>query len=252
MPSLIQAIILSIVQGITEWIPVSSSGHLILFQKFLGIQDSQTPYYVFLHLASVFAVIVFFWKDILNIFKNKNLNYLLLIVIAIIPAGIIGLVFMKEIENLFSSSFYLGLFFIFSGVIVYLTKFSIPRKEKISFFDSLLIGIFQVLAVFPSVSRSGMTISSGLFVGLTKKQSIKFSFLMLIPIILGASLVKADELVLSEISYFLLILSFIITFLVSLVTIKLLIKVIESDNFYLFGVYNIVLGIVVLIWSLIN
>ena len=247
MVSLIQAIILSIIQGITEWIPVSSSGHLALMHLLFGFQD--LSYDVFLHFAGIFAVILIFWNDILNIFKSQNLNYLLLMIIAIIPAGIIGLVFMKEIENLFSSSFYLGLFFIFSGVIVYLTKFSIPRKEKISFFDSLLIGIFQVLAVFPSVSRSGMTISSGLFVGLTKKQSIKFSFLMLIPIILGASLVKADELILSEISYFLLILSFIITFLVSLVTMKLLIRIMNSDKFYLFGVYDIVLGVVVLIWS---
>ena len=247
MVSLIQAIILSIIQGITEWIPVSSSGHLALMHLLFGFQD--LSYDVFLHFAGIFAVILIFWNDILNIFKSQNLNYLLLMIIAIIPAGIIGLVFMKEIENLFSSSFYLGLFFIFSGVIVYLTKFSIPRKDKIIFFDSLLIGIFQALAVLPGVSRSGMTISAGLFTGLTKKQSIKFSFLMAIPIILGASLVKADELILSEINYFLLILSFIITFLVSLVTIKLIIRVIDSDNFYLFGVYNIVLGIVVLIWS---
>ena len=247
MVSLIQAIILSIIQGITEWIPVSSSGHLALMHLLFGFQD--LSYDVFLHFAGIFAVILIFWNDILNIFKSQNLNYLLLMIIAIIPAGIIGLVFMKEIENLFSSSFYLGLFFIFSGVIVYLTKFSIPRKDKIIFFDSLLIGIFQALAVLPGVSRSGMTISAGLFTGLTKKQSIKFSFLMAIPIILGASLVKADELILSEISYFLLILSFIITFLVSLVTMKLLIRIMNSDKFYLFGVYDIVLGVVVLIWS---
>lgn len=248
MVSLIQAIILSIIQGITEWIPVSSSGHLALMHLLFGFQN--LSYDVFLHFASIFAVILVFWNDILNIFKNHNLKYLLLLIIAIIPAGIIGLVFMKEIENLFSSSFYLGLFFIFSGIIVYLTKFSIPRKEKINFLDSLLIGIFQALAVLPGVSRSGMTISGGLFMGLTKNQAVKFSFLMAIPIILGASLVKANELILSDINYFVLAVSFIVTFLVSLVTIKLLIRIIDSNRFYLFGIYDFVLGVLVLGWSL--
>lgn len=248
MVSLIQAIILSIIQGITEWIPVSSSGHLALMHLLFGFQN--LSYDVFLHFASIFAVILIFWNDILNIFKSQNLKYLLLIIIAIIPAGIIGLVFMEEIERLFLSSFYLGLFFIFSGIIVYLTKFSIERKEKISLLDSLLIGIFQALAVFPGISRSGMTISSGLFIGLTKKQSIKFSFLMAIPIIFGASLVKAQNLILSEINYFVLGVSFIITFLVSLVTIKLLIRIMNSNKFYLFGIYNFVLGVLVLGWSL--
>ncbi|MEK6873163.1 MAG: undecaprenyl-diphosphate phosphatase [Nanoarchaeota archaeon] len=249
--SLIQAIILSIVQGITEWIPVSSSGHLILFQELLGFQDSQIPYYVFLHLASVFAIIVFFWKDILDFLKldSKNLEYLGYLIIATIPVAIFGFFFATKIEELFSNMFFLGLFFIFSGIIVYSTKFSVEKKEKINSFDSIFIGLFQALAVLPGVSRIGMTISSALFRGLSKNAAVKFSFLMAIPVILGAFVLQAKSIIISEISYSLLIISFIITFLVSLITIKLVIKIIKSEKFYWFGVYDILLGVLVLVWS---
>lgn len=248
MVLLIQAIILSIIQGITEWFPISSSGHLALVQNYFGFQN--LSFGVFLHLASIFAITIIFWKDIfrlLNLKNKENLKYIFYILISIIPAGIIGYLFKKQIEGFFSSMLYLGIFFIISGILVYSTKFSMERKNKIDFFDSIFIGIFQAIAILPGISRSGATISSSLFRGLKKEEAVKFSFLIAIPVILGASILELEDLSVSGISYELLITSFFITFIVSFFTIKILMKIINKEKFYLFGIYNFVLGVLVLI-----
>jgi undecaprenyl-diphosphatase len=249
MVSLIEAVILSIIQGITEWFPVSSSGHLALMQQFFGFQN--LSYDVFLHFAGIFAVLFVFKREVLKLlsFNKVSLKYIGLLILALIPAGFAGLLLSDWIENLFSNMTYLGIFFIISGLVVYSSKFSIERKSDISNKDAWFIGLLQALAILPGISRSGMTISAGLFKGISKRAAIRFSFLMSIPLILGASVLKTKDLIVSNIDISILIISFIITFLVSLITIKLLIKIIKSDKFYLFGIYNILLGIVVLIIS---
>jgi undecaprenyl-diphosphatase len=248
----LQAIVLSIVQGITEWLPISSSGHLAIFQNIFGFQN--LAFDVFLHLASIFAVIIVFWKDIiklLDIRKRKNIKYILLIIIGIIPAGIVGFLFKNQIESFFSSIFYIGIFFILSGILIYSTKFSRVRTDKPTFLDSIFIGIAQAIAILPGISRSGATISSGLFIGLNKEEAVKFSFFMAIPIILGASFIELKDTALSQISYATIILSFAITLLVSILTIKVLLRIIKGNNFYLFGIYNFILGILLLVYTFI-
>ena len=250
MVSLFSALFLSVVQGICEWFPVSSSGHLAILHNLFGFQS--LSFDVFLHLSSLLAVFVIFWKDIfklLDIRKKENLRYILMILIGIIPAGIIGVLFKDIIEGFFSSILYLGIFFIISGIIVYSTKFFNEKRNKIGWADSLFIGVFQAVALLPGISRSGATISSGIFRGLSKEQLVKFSFIMAIPLVLGASLLELKDFAANDISYSLLFLSFIVTFVVSLFTIKVLIKIIKSDRFYLFGVYNFIIGILVLVWS---
>jgi undecaprenyl-diphosphatase len=252
MIELLQAIILSIVQGITEWLPVSSSGHLAIFQNFFGFQN--LAFDVFLHFASIFAVIIVFWKDIIKLFNLKekeNLRYIGLLIIGIIPAGIIGILFRHQIESLFSNLLYLGIFFMLSGILIYSTKFFKATKEKPNLLDSIFIGIFQAVAILPGISRSGATISSGLFRGLKKEEAVKFSFFMAIPVILGAALVELKDIAISQISYSMMALSFIITLLVSLFVIKLLIRIIKNGKFYLFGIYDFILGMLVLIFSFI-
>ncbi len=249
MVSLIEAVILSIIQGITEWFPVSSSGHLALMQQFFGFQN--LSYDVFLHFAGIFAVLFVFKREVLKLlsFNKVSLKYIGLLILALIPAGFAGFLLSDWIENLFSNMTYLGIFFIISGLVVYSSKFSIEKKSDISNKDAWFIGLLQALAILPGISRSGMTISAGLFKGISKRAAIRFSFLMSIPLILGASVLKTKDLIVSNIDISILIISFIITFLVSLITIKLLIRIIKSDKFYLFGIYNILLGIVVLIIS---
>ena len=249
MVSLLQSIILSIIQGITEWLPISSSGHLALLHNFFGFQN--LPFDVFLHFASILAVIVVFWKDIIRLlnFKEENIKYILKLLVALIPAGIIGILFKEQIENFFSSFFYLGMFFMISGVIIYSTKFSIPKKEKPNFLDSIIIGFFQALAILPGVSRSGATISSGLIRGVKKEEAVKFSFLLAIPIVLGASLLEVKDLVMENIDLSILLISFIVTFVVSLFVIKVLLRIIKDRKFYIFGIYDFILGLIVFISS---
>jgi undecaprenyl-diphosphatase len=242
---------MSIIQGVAEWLPISSSGHLALLHSFFGFQS--LSFDVFLHFAGILAVLFIFRKDIMKLFnfkKRENLGYLLFLLIGIIPAGLVGVLFKDQIENFFSSLFYLGIFFIISGVLIYSTKFFKAKQRTIGGFDSLFIGIFQAIAIFPGISRSGATISSGIFRGVSKEEAVKFSFFMAIPIVLGAAVLELKDLAVANIDYSLLSISFIITFLVSVFTIKLFLKIIKTDKFYLFGVYNFILGILVLIWSL--
>ena len=250
MVSLLQSIILSIIQGITEWLPISSSGHLALLHNFFGFQN--LPFDVFLHFASILAVIVIFWKDLIKLlnFKDReNLKYVLKLIIALIPAAVVGVLFKDQIESFFSSFFYLGIFFMLSGIIIYSTKFSIPKKEKPNFLDTVIIGFFQALAILPGVSRSGSTISSGMLTGVKKEEAVKFSFILAVPIVLGASLLEVKDLVMENIDLSVLLISFVITFIVSLFVIKVLLKIIKGKKFYIFGIYDFILGLIVFISS---
>jgi len=247
MVTYVEAIILSIIQGITEWFPVSSSGHLALAQSLFGV--SNLSYAVFLHFAGIFAVLFVFKRDVLKLmsFNKESLKYIGLLVLALIPAGIVGFLMADWIESLFSNMQFLGVFFIVSGIVVYSTKFSKELKSAVGKKDAWYIGLMQALTILPGISRSGMTISVGLFRGVSKRAAIRFSFLMSIPLIMGASLLKVNDLVVSEIDLQILVVSFIVTFLVSIFTIKKLVQIIQGDKFYLFGIYNIILGIVVLV-----
>jgi undecaprenyl-diphosphatase len=247
----LQALLLSVIQGITEWIPISSSGHLAIIQNLFGFQD--LSFDVFLHLASLLAVIIIFRKDILkvlNLTKRESLVYLLLIILATVPAGVVGYLFRDQIAELFENMLHIGIFFILSGAMIYATKFAKEKKENISWFNSLIIGIFQAISILPSVSRSGATISSGLFMGIKKEQVVKFSFLLSIPAILGAGIFESKKIILSDINFLTLATSFIVTFIVSIVAIKLLLKIIKTDRFYLFGWYNMLLGIIVVLMEI--
>jgi len=249
MVSITQAIILSIIQSITEWLPISSSGHLALMQHFFGFQN--LAFDVYLHFASILAVIYVFRLDILKLLDlkdKKNREYVGYLILALIPIAIVGFFLRNKMEAILSDMLLLGIFFVISGVIVLSTKFMKEKKSKVTSLDSLTIGIFQALAIFPGISRSGATISAGLFSGLKKEQVIKFSFLLAIPTILGATVLELGSIAAADISIFALIISFIITFFVSVFAIKLLLKIIRKQGFYWFGFYNILIGVLILIF----
>lgn len=249
MVSLFDAVVLSIIQGITEWFPISSSGHLALTQEILGFQS--LGFDVYLHFASVFSVIIVFWDDIKKLFRldRENIIYIQRLLIAIIPAAIVGILLREYVRVAFGSKLFMGLFFIIFGVFIYSTKYAKEKWDRPSKFDSFIIGISQVFALFPGVSRSGMAVGTGLVTGLKKDVAIKFSFLLAIPIILGATLIEAREITLTNTPFLVLLTSFTLTLFISLMTIKLLVRIIKSDNFYLFGIYNFLLGVVVVVWS---
>ncbi|HQL11424.1 MAG TPA: undecaprenyl-diphosphate phosphatase [bacterium] len=252
--NIFQAIILGLTQGITEWFPVSSSGHLALVQYFFNIKVS-TAFDVFLHFASLFVIVLIFWKDIEKlivgiIHKDKqSINLFLYLIIASIPAGIIGFLLKDKIDSIFSNILYIGISLTITSLILFFTKFAKNKNRNLNFKNSLLIGIFQAIAILPGISRSGSTISAGLFSGLDPKVATKFSFLLSIPVILGSTILEAKNI--GEINNILdLLISCIITVVIGFLSLRYILKVVDKNKFKYFSLYCFILGSLVIIYSL--
>ncbi len=211
--SIFQSIILGILQGLGEFLPISSTAHLILAPWFFGWSDPGLSFDVALHLGTLIAVLVYFFKDWLGIFKSASnavfktsyrlpitgysSNLLLLLIIASIPGAIFGILFDSKAEEAFRSPLLIALTLSVVGLILYLVdKCATQRREigKLSKMDALLIGLSQAVAIIPGVSRSGATMTTGLFLGLSREQAARFSFLLSTPIIFGAAIVKVPQL----------------------------------------------------------
>ena len=186
---MLNEIILAIVQAITEFLPISSSGHLALISNLISSPD--LFFFTALHLASLLAVVIFTRSEIKNLitFDRKYRKLWLYLIIATIPAGIVGLLFSDIIEKTLSSFLFLGIAFIFTGIILFLTRVAYPHSN-LNWKNSLLTGVFQALAVFPGISRSGMTISSAMISGIDREKAARFSFLLFIPLALGAFILE--------------------------------------------------------------
>ena len=263
----IQALILGIVQGLTEWLPISSSGHLALVQLAMNLQ---VPIFfdIVLHLGTLAAVIGVYRHDLLSIlksvksihrknnFKNEvelksikwGRRYLLLIILGMIPTALMGIGFRSIFEESFYSMWSIGLGFIISGAMIFVTKFTGKGANSIGKIDAVLIGVGQGLSIFSSISRSGATISIGMFRHIERSELITYSFLLSIPAILGAGfydLVFADNLSQVEI-YQIPLESYIIGTLsaaaVGYASIKFLISIINKGEFYLFSFYCFLIG----------
>jgi undecaprenyl-diphosphatase len=236
-------IILSIFQAATEFFPVSSSGHLALISNL--ISQPNLFFFTMLHIASLFAILIFTRNEIKSLFKfDENARKMwLYLIIATIPALIFGYFFSGLITSSLYSLLFLGGAFIFTGFILLMTKFAKPGG-KLTANSSLFIGLFQVLALFPGVSRSGMTISAGLFSGVEKEKATKFSFLLFIPLALGAFVFELGEFYID----FTLILAFLITFFLSIFFLNLLLKVVKLGKIWWFSIYCFLIGIISLIF----
>ncbi|MEW6679979.1 MAG: undecaprenyl-diphosphate phosphatase, partial [bacterium] len=200
MANNLDSIILGIVQGLTEFFPISSSAHLVIIPSLLKIPFPSIFFDVCLHLGTLFAVIIFWFSKIKNItislFKLKrddDARLGLLIIVAMIPSGVIGALFKDPLEKLFESPIRVAFLLLVTGVLLFLTRFFKEKKEKINLFDALIIGLFQGLAIAPGISRSGSCISSGLFLGLKRELAFDFAFLLSIPAILAAFILKLKD-----------------------------------------------------------
>jgi undecaprenyl-diphosphatase len=189
---LFHSIWLGIVQGLTEFLPVSSSGHLVIFQHILGVQEAPLTFDVMLHMGTLLAVFVAFWDDIIAILKRPFTRLTYLIVVGCIPAAIAGYLVAPVIEKAFESLLVVGLGLIFTGFALRLSEkwsremIGLKDIPNTSYKDALIIGLLQALAIVPGISRSGSTIAAGLFVGMERELAARFSFLLSIPVILGA------------------------------------------------------------------
>ena len=251
--TLVDAIILGLIQGITEFLPISSSGHLVIAQSLLGLKLPGNIIEVVTHLGTLFSVIIVFRKDI-NIyffdFKNPlTKKYIFCLFIGTIPALIIGLSAKSFILLFFESIKMVSFSLIFTGVILFLSRKRNNKKSKINYKNSLLIGISQALAIIPGISRSGITISTGLLLGMNAKDTARFSFLLAIPAISGAGLITAidmlDQPVL--ISFNIMFAALASSFVVGYLSLKWFLRILESGKLHFFGFYCIAIGLIILL-----
>ncbi len=253
MVSYSQALILGIVQGITEWLPISSSGHLVLFQKLFGISPP-VAFNVFLHLGSFIVVLIVFRKDIksllIGVLKKDTdcINFFIWIIIASLPIAFVGLFFNDFIKSIFYNVRIVGISLIFTSMILFLSKYPQVKNENLNLRKAIIIGAMQAITIIPGISRSGITISTGLIQRVEGKESARFSFLLFIPVIIGATIVEGRDLDnITNIGA--LLFGMVITVIVGFFSLKLLLKVIEQQKFNYFGYYCLVLGLIVLYLS---
>ncbi len=243
-----QAIILAITQGITEFLPISSSGHLAVLQILWNLPKSSITFDALLHFGTLGAILAVFWQEIKRIFYSKNWQLIKLIIIGTIPAVIFGVLFQTKIEQSFVSLKFIGLSFLITALFLLLTKFSKAQKDTISWSDALIIGIAQAVALFPGISRSGFTISAGLLRKLKPEIAFKFSFLLALPVIFGAVILQLPALIQQgENSYLLGGIGMLISFFIGIISLKILEKILKRGKYFWFSLYLIILSMVILI-----
>lgn len=241
-----EAIISGIVQGITEFLPISSSGHLVILHKVMGLKEPQIVFDIFLHLGTLAAIFIVLSKDIVEIFtrKKKILYYILLGTLATV---IFVLLFGKRIESAFGSTKLVGAMLVVTGIWLILGNFVRFGSEGLSGGKAILIGLVQGIAAIPGISRSGVTISTGLFLGLDGQAAARFSFLLAIPAIIAAFLFKAKDAALTGFSANYII-GFLVSCIVGVLSLKLLLRLLYRNRFHLFGIYCIIAGIFVVVF----
>lgn len=270
MIEILKSILYGIVEGITEWLPISSTGHMILLEEIMPMNVSKSFWSMFLvviQLGAILAVVVLYWNKIFPFKKNKEGKYTSVksiwilwskILVATIPAAIIGLALDDWIDAHLYNGFVVAIMLILVGVaFIYIEnrnkdmRPSVNSLSVLSYKDALIIGLFQVVAaILPGTSRSGATIVGGLMIGVSRAVAAEFTFFLAIPVMFGASLLKLVKfgLAFSVLEFFILVIGMVVAFFVSIFVIRFLMSYIKKHDFKVFGWYRIVLGAFVLIF----
>lgn len=265
MTEIIKAIILGLIQGLTEFLPVSSSGHIELGQALLNFDlgEEDLLFSLIVHLATVLSTIIIFRKDILEIIQgllkfkwNEETEYAVKILMSMVPVGLVGVFFKDQIEALFDGRiFFVGCMLILTGLLLFLTKYasSIAKEGRaVNYKDAIIIGLAQAVAVLPGISRSGSTIATGLLLGVDKAKIAKFSFLMVLAPIIGVSLLDLKDLIespVSTVNWSPLIAGFIAAFLAGLVACTWMINIVKKGKLMYFAIYCFVVGAIAMIFG---
>jgi undecaprenyl-diphosphatase len=262
----LEPIILGIVQGITEFLPISSTAHLILVPWLFQWQDPGLTFDVMLHAGTLLALLLYFWKDWLNMLagllpghfvpnqdQRLGSGFLLIIIAGTIPAALAGAFFEKAVETTLRSPLIIAGSLILLALLLWLAE-RVTRKARpmasVSFFDGLIVGLAQIVALIPGVSRSGITMTAGLFRGLTREAAARFSFLLSAPVIGGATVKKLLELRHTGIeasARMPMLLGFLASFIAGYLTIRFLLRYLQRNTLYLFVGYRIILGVVIVV-----
>ena len=272
--SWLEALILGIVQGLTEFLPVSSSGHLTILSNLFGLEgESNLTMIVALHVATVLSTLTILWKEVVWIFKdlftkqswksyaglNDGTKYAINILISMIPVGIVGFCFKDTVEEIFGSGLLIvGIMLLVTAALLAFSYFAKPRqREEISPSHAFIIGIGQAVAVMPGLSRSGTTIATGLLLGNKKEKIAQFSFLMVIPPVLGEALLDVMDIAeqgfstaMSGISAFSLAVGFIAAFITGCLACKWMINIVKKGKLIWFAIYCVIVGILAIILGL--
>ena len=271
---IIQAIIIGLIQGLTEFLPVSSSAHLIFAQQALGVADVGLAFDVLLHVGTLVAVIVYFFNDIVNMIKGfllslvdlKNGNFMgelkkdpykklaWLTILATIPVGVVGVLFNDIIESMFQGLTIPAFLLLVTGCLLYVSqRMNTGRIDvrNMTIKEALIMGCGQALAILPGLSRSGTTIAAGLFAGLDKEFAAKFSFILSIPAILGAAVFQLKDLSGGSVEIGACIAGFVVAVISGYLAISVLLKIVREKSLDIFAYYCWIVGLIVLIGSLI-
>lgn len=263
--SWLEALILGIIQGLTEYLPVSSSGHLAIGANLFGIEGPENlAFTILVHVATVTSTLVILWREIvwlvngvLKFKMNDEMRYFINILISMIPVGIVGVFFKDYVEQIFGSGLLIvGIMLLVTASLLTFSYYARPRqKEKISKRDAFIIGLAQACAVMPGLSRSGSTIATGLILGNKKEKLAQFSFLMVIPPILGEALldtlkaVKGVD-VFGDIGAMPLVIGFFAAFLSGCLACKWMINIVKKGKLIYFGIYCAIVGAVTIVCSM--
>ncbi len=259
-----EALILGLVQGLTEYLPVSSSGHLAIGSALFGIEGEENlAFTITVHVATVFSTLFILWKEVSWLFRgalkfrmNNETRYMLNIIVSMIPVGIVGLFFKDHVEAIFGSGLTIvGYMLLLTAALLAFAYYAKPRpKENISMLDAFIIGLAQACAVMPGLSRSGSTIATGLLLGNKKENLAQFSFLMVIPPILGEALLDiikmiGGENVMGNISSTSLIVGFLAAFVSGSLACKWMINIVKKGKLIYFAIYCLIAAAFCLIYS---
>lgn len=272
----LEAILLGIIQGLTEFLPVSSSGHLVLLQQLLGLKEAELFFDVCVHLGTLVAVVIVFWQDIKKIIRallrlvslagpkdrmraavksDPELKMAVMIVIGSLPTAVLGLMLHRIADRLFTSAFIVGLMLMVTGGLLWLTRRTAKQNQPSGFDrltpkNALLIGIMQGLAIIPGISRSGSTISIGLLLGINRELAARYSFLLSLPAIVGAGLLSLrDGLSRSDLSIQIPLVGAFTAALVGYAALKTLLHVVRKGGLYRFAPYCWLLGVLAIIFG---
>jgi undecaprenyl-diphosphatase len=257
---LLHAILLGLVQGLTEFLPISSSGHLVFAQNLLGIREPNVAFDLILHLGTLLAVLVYFRNDIVQIFtsacsqqdESGGRRWIAMIVLGTIPTALIGFAFQQQFESLFGKPRLVAMMLWITAALLFLSDRvrSTPKQiGKITALQAIVVGIAQGLAIIPGISRSGATITTGLFTGMDAKTSARFSFLLAVPAILGASTLELKGLpALQPGEFWSYLGGAVVAFISGWIAIDLLLKVLVRRKLWKFSLYLLLLGAIGLIF----
>jgi len=264
----LESFILGIVQGLTEFLPISSSGHLVIFQKFFGISSDNISFEIFVHFGTLLSVITIYYLDLWKMIKSfvrgithKDIGYIfrndsyfrlsIFVIIGTIPAVFAGLFLKDFFISIFHNVGLVGITLILTGLILLSTRFVKIEGISLNIGKAFLIGVAQMFAILPGISRSGFTISTGLFQGVSRVESARFSFLLAVPAILGAVVLQIGDFFTAdniEIQLGVLLVGLVASFIVGYIAIRFLLRVLQSGKFSWFAPYCFLAGLFVLIF----